>query len=175
MGVYLCSLLYRLPALLRHTLVLVRFTQINSTRQLLCTTITLRVVVIVWPPPPSFLPSPVFSCLPSLPVGQSEDRSDGSSSGSGAGAGPGESSVLSATDAPGVCFSWWMVAGVTAEHVHRAVSGRLEIKSADVERLKSVWTMFNWGGVCVGDGHYGGGTKLVCKLRPCVFSPFITL
>lgn len=57
---------------------------------------------VISPPPFFFLPSPVFSCLPSLPVGQSEDRSDGSSSGAGAGAGPGESSVLLATDALGV-------------------------------------------------------------------------
>lgn len=54
-------------------------------------------------PPLPFLPSPVFSCFPSLPVGQSEDRSDGSSS--GAGAGTGECSVLTAADTPGHLFS----------------------------------------------------------------------
>lgn len=41
---------------------------------------------------------------PSPPVGQSEERSDGSSSGSGAGSGPGESSALPLSDitSPGI-------------------------------------------------------------------------
>lgn len=41
---------------------------------------------------------------PSPPVGQSEERSDGSSSGSGAGSGPGESSALPPSDitSPGI-------------------------------------------------------------------------
>lgn len=49
--------------------------------------------------PPSSIPCIfMFTIPPSLPVGQSEERSDGSSSGSGAGAGPGESSVSLASD-----------------------------------------------------------------------------
>ncbi len=49
--------------------------------------------------PPSSIPCIfTFTIPPSLPVGQSEERSDGSSSGSGAGAGPGESSVSPVSD-----------------------------------------------------------------------------
>lgn len=51
--------------------------------------------LIIQPPPPFILyPPPLFFHVhhPSLPVGQSEERSDGSSSVSGAG--PGESSIF---------------------------------------------------------------------------------
>lgn len=49
--------------------------------------------------PPSSIPcTSMFTNPPSLPVGQSEERSDGSSSVSGAGAGPGESYVSPASD-----------------------------------------------------------------------------
>lgn len=96
-------------------------------------------------PPPFFffLPSPVFSPLPSLPVGQSEDRSDGSSSGSGAGAGPGESSVLLVTDALGVFL---LINGHRSDGRTRSPCRQWEVwdvSSAD-EDLNCVWTTFTW-------------------------------
>lgn len=102
-GVHLFLLIIQACLLCSDALMLMRSRKINSARQLVCTTEPCVWLLCDLPPPPFFfLPSPVFSCLPSLPVGQSEDRSDGSSSGAGAGAGPGESSVLLATDALGV-------------------------------------------------------------------------
>lgn len=59
----------------------------------------------------------MFTIPPSLPVGQSEERSDGSSSGSGAGTGPGESSVYLASDKVAQSSSWsqWSDLGIRRE------------------------------------------------------------
>lgn len=132
----------------------------------------------MWSPPPPFffLPSPVFSCLPSLPVGQSEDRSDGSSSGAGAGAGPGESSVLLATDALGVFL---LING------HRS-NGRTcspcrqwevsDVSSADATHLNYVyledwWLRHLWCGETDSELHRQVCFKCVCNLR-CVCELF---
>lgn len=82
-------------------------------------------VVLIVRPPFSSIYCHVYH--PSPPVGQSEERSDGSSLGSGAGSGPGESSALPLSDitSPGIrhagcffffdyfvffqCWSFWWV------------------------------------------------------------------
>lgn len=139
----ICFCLYRHACFAQMYTYAHQITQINSVRQLLCATKPCVWLLFDTPPLP-FLPSPVFSCLPSLPVGQSEDRSDGSCSGSGAGAGPGESSVLSATDALGVFL---LINGHRSSGGTRSPCRQWEVEdssSADTEHLKSVSTMFTW-------------------------------
>lgn len=100
---YLCSLVVRACLLCSHTSVCTRH---RLRREPLCDqTFSCATKPQVWFLlfDPLLPPCPIpciftFTIPPSLPVGQSEERSDGSSSGSGAGAGPGESSVSPASD-----------------------------------------------------------------------------